>query len=169
MKTITLKGLAAIMILCVFGSCQDELTEVESATTSLDAVETTVVNCHLDNDIGCSEARPDVVYFIENCTSYPKTASYYNTVNTYDIDLNFYVDSDDDINLDQYEAELQSHVNAVVSESGLPIYDIQAQIISWPCSNRQTNRGTIRYSVYRCSGCTIIKPKPIEPIYEVAY
>ncbi|MGB3183629.1 MAG: hypothetical protein WBB45_19720 [Cyclobacteriaceae bacterium] len=165
MKTIKLNGILAIMLMVCFSACQDDLSEVESAVNSLDNTESTVVNCHLDNDIGCDEAPADVVYFIENCTSYPKTATSYNVTNTYNIDMNFYVDSDDDINLDQYEAELQAHVNAVVSESSLPIYDIQANIVSWPCRSRQLNLATIRYTVRRCNACT----GPSYPVKPVIY
>ncbi|MBL3657774.1 hypothetical protein [Fulvivirga sediminis] len=105
------------------------------------------VGCTLDDDKDCGDAVEEVEYYIQNCTTYPKSWPPSGVVKTYYKGLAFYVDSDSDINLDQYQDDLQAHVNQIISVEGSAAF-ISGDVISWPC-NRGNNAGVIAYTVYK--------------------
>lgn len=105
------------------------------------------VGCALGSDTGCSEASDDVVYYIQNCTTYAKSWPATGDVVEYYKSISYYVDSDSDINLDNYEADLQDHVDEIIDEVGAAAY-IDASIIYWTCEEVYNNSAVILYTVY---------------------
>ncbi|MFA0963564.1 hypothetical protein AB9P05_17300 [Roseivirga sp. BDSF3-8] len=108
------------------------------------------LSCNLNSDIGCSEARPSVVYYIETCANYSRTWPPTGGTATYYKSFIYYVDGDDDINLDQYEDDIQLHVDQIIAAEGGSAAFIEGNILSWPCSpNRSNVSNVIAYTVYR--------------------
>ncbi|UII22064.1 hypothetical protein [Fulvivirga ligni] len=120
---------------------QEELSSIPKPSSNLDRV-----GCILGNDVQCgSEATSEVEYFIQNCTTYNRVWPPSGEVKTYYLGLSYYVDSDDDINLDHYMNNLQSHVTTAAGNGAA---FISGDVISWPCS-KGTNAGVIVYTVYK--------------------
>ena len=108
------------------------------------------VSCSLSSDQGCSDVNADGIVddFIRFCTTYPYTPFFTGTVVNYYFFLTYYVDSDNDINLDRYEDDIQAQVDAVSAIVGRPMFLVLGDVQSWPCRDRQDNSGLIKYTVY---------------------
>ncbi|SEK38701.1 hypothetical protein SAMN04487910_0406 [Aquimarina amphilecti] len=104
--------------------------------------------CTLSGDEGCSDnASSEFERYVRECTTYTKNWPPSGVVNTYFRSMVYYVDGDSDINLDNYQDDLQAQVLQVVGSGGAAFVD--ADIIYWECNDRQNNSCVIQYSVYR--------------------
>ncbi len=105
------------------------------------------ISCTLSSDIDCGDSPSSFEGYVQNCTTYPKiwppTGA---TIETYK-SMIYYVDSDGDINLDQYQDDAQDHVDELVNTYGSAAF-ITADVIYWPC-RRGDNSCVIKYTVYK--------------------
>lgn len=105
-------------------------------------------SCTLGDDVSCDDADEDVEYFIANCTNYTHSWPPTGAVTTFYKGFSYYVDSDSDINLDQYEDDLQAQVDDITATTGAVAY-IEGTTLDWPCGGGYgTKVGVIQYTVY---------------------
>ncbi len=172
MKSQVKTFLGALLVGLIFSSCNDENeTQPETVNTNpylelVGTVEhreataaelsqlspttaTTKVNCILSSDSGCTDgARSEFERYVRECTTYAKIWPPTGAVDVFYKSMIYYVDSDTDINLDQYQDDLQAHVNQMITSSNPAIF-VSANIVFWECNERQQNSCVIQYMVYR--------------------
>ncbi len=106
-------------------------------------------NCTLSGDEGCTDnARSEFVRYIRECSQYPRVWPPAGAVNTYYRSMIYYVDGDGDINLDNYQDDLQAHVDEFVTPSN-PAAFVEGNILFFTCNERASNSCVILYTVYR--------------------
>ena len=104
--------------------------------------------CVLGSDVGCDEVDTDVEAYINafcaNNGNLPG-GTFTGQVTTMSFNVSIYVDSDSDINLDQYETYFVAHYNII--KFLYPNLYFYMGDFSMPCRDRQHNTATITYTI----------------------
>ncbi len=120
----------------------NELGTLEQPTTSK-------ANCTLGRDADCSDGRQSSFErFVKDCTTFPRTWPPTGNVTTFYKSMIYYVDSDGDINMNNYQDDLQAHVDQIINVVSTAAF-ITADIIYWKCNDQANNSCVIKYTVYK--------------------
>ncbi|TRX53647.1 hypothetical protein FNH22_20015 [Fulvivirga sp. M361] len=108
------------------------------------------ISCTLNSLQDCGSVMADDVIddFIRLCARYPFTPDFGGSVVNYYFNFNYYVDSNANLRLDQYEDDIQAQVDAIATSIGQPLFLALGDVQAWPCTSRQNNSGSIKYTVY---------------------
>lgn len=104
--------------------------------------------CTLGSDVGCDEVDQDVEAYINafcaNNGNLPG-GTFTGNVTTMSFNISIYVDSDSDINLDQYETYFIAHYNII--KFMYPNLYFYMGDFSMPCRDRTYNTATVTYTI----------------------
>lgn len=110
--------------------------------------------CSLDSDAECSnESSQEFLRYVNECVDYPAPPFGGFFVTTTLAAISYYVDGDGDVNCDNYEDDLQSMIDNIISSTG-PVWNIQANINMVSSCNERSRQNFIVFEL------TIFTPNP---------